>query len=231
MLRVEDLRLDYGPVRVLRGISLRVRPGEIVALLGGNAAGKTTTLRALAGLARPRSGRILLAGRELAGLLPHERLKRGLAYCPAERQLFPEMSVLENLEMGSYIWGRRARRSFRVSLEPIYGLFPILAERARQRAGSLSGGEQKMLAIGRALLSRPQLLLLDEPSLGLAPVAARQLAQAIKVLNGQGLTIMLVEQNAPLALTIAHRAYLLERGRITLEGIDLLKEQEDAISR
>ncbi len=217
MLQVDKLELNYGPVRVLQGISFDVEAGCIVALLGGNAAGKTSTLRAIAGLVRPHAGRIRFQKEDITALPAHEHPKRGLAYCPAERQLFPEMNVLENLEMGAYPFGRAGRRSLSIALESIYTVFPVLQARARQRAGTLSGGEQKILAIARALISRPKLLLLDEPSLGLAPAMVEQLARAIVGLSADGLTILLAEQNVPLAVELAQRVYFLERGRI-VEG-------------
>ncbi len=217
MLQVDKLKLNYGPVRVLQGISFEVERGSIVALLGGNAAGKTSTLRAISGLVRPQAGQIYFEKEDITALPTHEHPKRGLAYCPAERQLFLEMSVLENLEMGTYLFGRAGRQSLNTSFERVYAVFPILKARLRQRAGTLSGGEQKMLAIARSLMSRPKLLLLDEPSLGLAPAMVEQLAVAITDLNRQGVTILLAEQNVPLAAELAQRFYFLERGRIVEE--------------
>jgi branched-chain amino acid transport system ATP-binding protein len=217
VLQVDKLKLNYGPVRVLQGISFEVERGSIVALLGGNAAGKTSTLRAISGLVRPQAGQIYFEKEDITALPTHEHPKRGLAYCPAERQLFLEMSVLENLEMGTYLFGRAGRQSLNTSFERVYAVFPILKARLRQRAGTLSGGEQKMLAIARSLMSRPKLLLLDEPSLGLAPAMVEQLAVAITDLNRQGVTILLAEQNVPLAAELAQRFYFLERGRIVEE--------------
>jgi len=220
VLQVDRLELNYGPVRVLQGISFAVEAGSIVALLGGNAAGKTSTLRAISGLVRPNAGQIYFEKEDITVLPPHEHPKRGLAYCPAERQLFPEMSVLENLEMGAYLFGRDGRQALSVVVEKIYTVFPILKARSRQRAGKLSGGEQKMLAIARALISRPKLLLLDEPSLGLAPAMVDQLARAIVDLNADGLTVLFTEQNVPLAAELAQRVYSLERGRLVEEEIE-----------
>lgn len=220
MLQVDRLELNYGPVRVLQGISFAVEAGSIVALLGGNAAGKTSTLRAISGLVRPHAGQIYFEKEDITALPAHEHPRRGLAFCPAERQLFPEMSVLENLEMGAYRFGRAGRRSLSAAFESIYAVFPVLKVRTRQRAGTLSGGEQKMLAIARALMSQPKLLLLDEPSLGFAPAMVEQLARVIVGLNADGLTILLAEQNVPLAAELAQRVYSLERGRIVEEEIE-----------
>lgn len=220
MLQVDKLELNYGPIRVLQAISFEVEANSIVALLGGNAAGKTSTLRAISGLVRPHAGQIRFQKEDITALPVHEHPKRGLAYCPAERQLFPEMSVTENLEMGAYPLGHAVRQALSAMFESVYTVFPALKARARQRAGTLSGGEQKMLAIARALMSRPKLLLLDEPSLGLAPTMVEQLARAIVALNANGLTILLAEQNVPLAVELAQRIYFLERGRIVEDEVE-----------
>ncbi len=222
MLRVERLTLSYSLRPILRGITFNVEEGEIVSLIGGNAAGKTSTLRAIVGLAKSSAGRILFEERELAGILPHEALRLGIAFCASERQLFPEMSVLENLEMGAYIFGRERGFQFRHLLDQVLTLFDVLKERLEQRAGTLSGGEQKMLAVGRALMARPRLVLLDEPSLGLAPEMAERLATAILELNSQGLTFLIAEQNRSLAISMSHRVYQLERGEIIAEGSEIL---------
>ncbi len=221
MLRLENLTLNYGPLRVLQGVSLDVPERTIVALLGGNASGKTTTLRAIAGLSQVSAGTIAYHNQEITPLATHERVKLGIAFCGAERQLFPEMTVLENLEMGAHAQRPTSQQS-QFSLERVYALFPKLTDKLNQRASSLSGGEQKMVTIGRALLAQPRLLLLDEPSLGLAPHMVEELGQAMSKLNVQGLTILLAEQNLPLAMGLAHRVYLLECGRIVEE--EILKE-------
>jgi branched-chain amino acid transport system ATP-binding protein len=193
-----------------------VREGELVCLLGANGAGKTSTLRAISGLLRPTAGRVLLDGREIQGWEPAAILEAGIAHCPEGRRVFPYLTVQENLEMGAYV--RRDRRAVGEDLERVCSHFPILRERRRQMAGTLSGGEQQMLAIGRALMGRPRLLLLDEPSMGLAPVLVEQIFETIGEVNRQGTTILLVEQNAAMALSIAHRGYVLETGHIVLAG-------------
>ena len=214
MLELQGISVYYGKIRALHEASLRVGAGEIVALIGGNGAGKTTTLRAVSGLLRARSGRILFQDQEITRWTPERIVRAGLAHCPEGRQVFPEMSVLENLEMGAYARPAGAGDG----LERVFALFPVLRERRSQRAGSLSGGEQQMLAIGRALMSEPRLILFDEPSLGLAPVIVREVARSIRALNEAGVTVLLVEQNAQLAFTVAHRGYVLENGRIVLAG-------------
>lgn len=219
MLRIEDLKVNYGPLRVLQGISLGVTEREIVALIGGNAAGKTTTLRAVAGLAPTLMGKIVYKGLDITALAPHERVNLGIAFCGAERQLFPEMTVLENLEMGVYNVRHYVRQFWDKSIESVYELFPVLKTKTHQRASSLSGGEQKMVAIGRALLSQPKLLMLDEPSLGLSPQMVDELGQAIATLNKDGLTILIAEQNLSLAMGLSDRVYLLERGKILKQEI------------
>ncbi len=214
MLRLEDVYTYYGQIAALKGVSLHVDAGEIVALIGANGAGKTTTLRTISGLQRPRRGTIIFDGQRIDGLPPHEIAARGLVHAPEGRRLFHRMTVLENLELGAYT--RRDHASFRADVERIYQLFPRLAERAQQRAGTLSGGEQQMLAIARALMARPRLLLLDEPSMGLAPLVVETIFETLLEINRQGVTILLVEQNAHMALAIAHRGYVLETGRVIL---------------
>jgi branched-chain amino acid transport system ATP-binding protein len=216
LLTVDRLSVSYGPVQALRGISLAVDRGEIVTLIGANGAGKSTTLRALSGVVRPSSGSIVHNGVELAGLPSHRIARLGLAHVPEGRGVFANMSVRENLEMGAY--ARRPRSDDRERFARVYGLFPRLRERALQPAGTLSGGEQQMLALGRAMMQRPDLLLLDEPSMGLSPLLVREIFRMIVAINRSGTTVLLVEQNAFMALAIAHRGYVLETGEIALEG-------------
>jgi branched-chain amino acid transport system ATP-binding protein len=215
MLEILDLKVSYGPIKALDGVSLTVPRGGMVALLGANGAGKTTAIRAVSGLAAPRGGRILLAGKDIQGLQTHEIIRRGLAVAPEGRGIFANLTVLENLLLGAYF---RKKEAWLPDLKRVYELFPRLEERRDQGAGTLSGGEQQMLALGRALMSRPRLLLLDEPSLGLAPLLAREVFRIIRQLNEQGVTILLVEQNAAAALEIAHYGYVLENGRLALKG-------------
>ncbi len=213
LLELEDVRVHYGKVEALKGISLHVEEGEIVALIGANGAGKTTTLKTISGVRPLSSGSIRFEGRDLARVPAHERVRLGISQAPEGRRIFPGMTVLENLEMGAY--GRRdGKAGLDVDLERVFGLFPRLAERQRQPGGTLSGGEQQMLAIGRALMARPKVLLLDEPSMGLAPRLVSQIFDIISEINGQGTTVLLVEQNAAQALQRAHRAYVLETGWI-----------------
>ncbi len=215
MLRVTDLHVYYGEIHALKGASLAVDQGEIVALLGPNGAGKTTTLKTISGLLAPRTGAITLEGESLVGLPSHEIVYRGVAHVPEGRRIFNRLTVAENLELGAY---SRSDGAIRDDLERVFTLFPRLRERRSQVAGTLSGGEQQMLAIGRALMARPRLLLLDEPSMGLAPVLVEQIFETIQDINRGGTPILLVEQNAAMALTIAHRGYVLETGVIVLEG-------------
>jgi branched-chain amino acid transport system ATP-binding protein len=215
VLRVEDLHVYYGEIHALRGVALEVRQGEIVTLLGNNGAGKTTTLKTISGLLIPRNGRVLLDDVALGKVPPHEVVRKGIAHVPEGRRIFNRLSVLENLRMGAYA---RQDRGIEADLARVCALFPRLQERVAQVAGTLSGGEQQMLAIGRALMARPRLLLLDEPSMGLAPVVVEQIFQTVGDINRQGTTILLVEQNAAMALSIAHRAYVLELGSVTLSG-------------
>jgi len=216
MLEVSGLDAGYGDVQVLFGAALSVHQGEVVALLGSNGAGKTTLIRAVTGLIRPRSGSVSFAGDRIDTLTAHEVVDRGIACVPEGRQVFPQMSVEENLLLGSFL--RRARAGRARNLERIFALFPRLLERRGQDAATLSGGEQQMLAIGRALMSEPRLLLLDEPSLGLAPVVVQMVFRTIAEIRKQGLTVLIVEQNVQRTLRLADRAYVLELGRITLEG-------------
>ena len=215
MLEILDLKVAYGPIKALDGVSFTVPRARIVALLGANGAGKTTAIRAISGLAAPRAGRILLAGKEIQGLKTHEIIRRGLAVVPEGRRIFANLTVLENLLLGAYF---RNKAAWLPDLKKVYELFPRLQERRDQGGGTLSGGEQQMLALGRALMSRPRLLLLDEPSLGLAPLLVQEVFHIIRQLNGQGVTILLVEQNAAAALEIAHYGYVLENGRLALAG-------------
>jgi branched-chain amino acid transport system ATP-binding protein len=216
MLALEAVAAGYGDLLAIRAISLEVRAGECVALIGANGAGKTTTLRAITGLVPLRAGRIAFEGRSLAGLDPGRIVALGLAHVPEGRQVFPSLSVRENLEMGAR--SPDARAAHRASLEEVFALLPRLHERERQAAGTLSGGEQQMLAIGRGLMARPRLLLLDEPSMGLAPIAVRGILQIVETLNRQGTTILLVEQNVRRALALCHRGYVVENGAVTLSG-------------
>jgi branched-chain amino acid transport system ATP-binding protein len=215
MLEVEDLHVYYGEIHALQGISLRVAQGEIVALLGNNGAGKTTTLKTISGLLKPRQGRVLLEGRPIHQLAPHQIVARGVAQSPEGRKIFNRLTVTENLEMGAYL---RDDSAVREDMDRMFELFPRLRERRLQVAGTLSGGEQQMLAMGRALMARPRILLLDEPSMGLAPILVEQIFETVADINRQGTTILLVEQNAAIALSVAHRGYVLETGSIALTG-------------
>ncbi|MEE7501918.1 ABC transporter ATP-binding protein [Methylobacterium mesophilicum] len=216
MLEIRDLVCGYGHVTALKGLTIDVREGQLVALVGANGAGKSTTLRAISGLVPPRSGAIRFDGRDIAGAEPRRILAAGIAHCPEGRRVFPQMTVAENLAMGAYL--RRDRAAVAADLKRIYGEFPRLAERRDQAAGTLSGGEQQMLAIGRALMGRPKLVLFDEPSLGLAPNIVERMFAVIGAIRDVGTTVLLVEQNAFAALELCDYAYLLETGRIVLEG-------------
>ncbi len=226
MLTLNGVVTYYGNIQALKGISLEVEEGEMVALIGSNGAGKTTTLRTISGILPAHSGQIRFKGEPIHSMLPFEIIKKGIAHCPEGRRVWPDMTVFENLRMGAYL--RKDLSEMNNDLEKMYGLFPILKERRNQQAGSLSGGEQQMLAIARALMSSPKLLLLDEPSLGLAPIIVERVAETITSLNRAGTTILLVEQNAKLALMISSRAYVLQVGRIILLGDskDLLVNEE-----
>jgi branched-chain amino acid transport system ATP-binding protein len=216
LLELQDVHTYYGSIHALKGISLSIEGGEIVTLIGSNGAGKSTTLRTISGLLRPRRGAILLEQRRLDQLLPHEIVSLGVIHVPEGRRIFPRLTVQENLVMGAY--QRRDKDGIQRDLERVFALFPRLKERLHQKGGTLSGGEQQMLAIGRALMSRPRVLLLDEPSMGLAPVLVEMIFDIIREINQQGITILLVEQNARMALSVAHRGYVLETGRIVLSG-------------
>ena len=216
MLSVTDLHVYYGAIHALKGLSLTVQQGEIVTLIGANGAGKSTTLRAISGLIAPRSGDIAFEGSSIAGHGAHEIVRRGISQVPEGRRIFADMTVMENLELGAFI--RTDTDGIASDIEMVFDRFPRLKERRAQDAGTLSGGEQQMLAMGRALMSRPRLLLLDEPSMGLAPLLIKEIFSIIVDINRMGTTILLVEQNANMALSIAHRAYVLETGRITLSG-------------
>jgi|SRR4051794_13588894 len=212
LLEVENIHSFYGNVQALRGVSLTVEEGEVVTLIGSNGAGKTTTLRSINGILPPREGKIVFRSEEIQGMPVHDMVKRGIAQSPEGRKIFHRMTVLENLEMGAY--HRNDRAEIQQDMTHVFDLFPRLKERVKQEAGTMSGGEQQMLAIGRSLMSRPNLLLLDEPSMGLAPVLVERIFQVIKEINRQGTTILLVEQNANVALEIATRGYVLETGSI-----------------
>ncbi len=216
MLEVSDLHVYYGAIHALQGISLQVGEGEIVTLIGANGAGKSTTLRALSGLIRPRAGKVVFRNEDITRKPAHEIVKLGLVQAPEGRRIFANLTVAENLEMGAYT--RSDRKEIEASRERVFRSFPRLKERYHQMAGTLSGGEQQMLAIGRALMSRPTMLLLDEPSMGLSPILVDEIFAIIQEINQQGTTVLLVEQNAYMALSIAHRAYVLETGRIVLSG-------------
>ena len=216
MLELREVEVAYGNIRALKGISLTVAQGELVTLIGANGAGKSTTLKTISGLLRPKSGTLFYRGQPLERLSPHRIVALGISHCPEGRHLFGRLTVTENLRLGAV--QRHDRENVHGDIERIYKLFPILKERSAQLAGTLSGGEQQMLAIGRALMSRPQLLLLDEPSLGLAPILVSVIFDTIRQLKREGATILLVEQNARLALDIADRAYVMETGRVTLQG-------------
>ena len=215
MLEVRDLHVSYGEIRALKGVSFQVSEGEVVALLGNNGAGKTTTLRAISGLLAPRGGDVVFEGGSLVGVASHSIVRRGVTHVPEGRRIFNRLSVLENLEMGAFT---RSDAGVREDIDRVFSIFARLQERRTQVAGTLSGGEQQMLAIGRALMAKPRLLLLDEPSMGLAPVLVEQIFETVQTINRQGVTILLVEQNAAMALSIAGRGYVLETGGIVLEG-------------
>jgi branched-chain amino acid transport system ATP-binding protein len=229
MLEIQDVQADYGDVRALWSVSLQVEAGQVVALIGPNGAGKTTLLRTIVGLHAPSSGSIVLEGQRLNGLSPHTIVERGLVLVPEGRHIFSSMRVIENLELGAY--ASAARRQKVATLERVFAIFPDLAERPGQIAGSLSGGQQQMLAIGRALMGRPRLLLLDEPSLGLAPLVVRQIFGVIREINREGVTVLLVEQNARLALQLADNAYILEQGRVAGHGTGAALLQDDNVRR
>ena len=215
MLELSGVVVSYGRIEELKGLSMTVLQGEIVALIGANGAGKSTTLMSISGVANIKSGKISFEGREISGRPPHELVRMGISQAPEGRRIFPRMTVRENLEIGAFY---KSKGEMTSGLERVYGMFPTLSERSRQLGGTLSGGEQQMLAIGRALMSRPRLLLLDEPSLGLAPIMVSRIFRIIKEINQQGTTILLVEQNAKAALRLARRAYVMETGKIVMQG-------------
>ncbi|MED3624976.1 ABC transporter ATP-binding protein [Neobacillus thermocopriae] len=216
MLKVNDINVYYGNIHALKGVSLEIHQGEIVTLIGANGAGKSTLLKTLSGLLKPKSGEILFENEHLAGKVPQLIVKKGISHVPEGRRVFANMSVEENLELGAYL--RKDKQGIREDFEKVYQLFPRLYERRKQLSGTLSGGEQQMLAMGRALMARPRLLLLDEPSMGLAPLLVKTIFQIIEEINKTGTTILLVEQNANMALSIADRAYVIETGNIVASG-------------
>lgn len=216
MLKIDNIDVYYGAIHALKGISLEVNEGEIVTLIGANGAGKSTTLRTISGLLKPKTGSITFLGQNIAGVRAHEIVKKGISQVPEGRRVFAEMTVMENLDLGAFV--RKDKAGIQQDLKHVFELFPRLEERKNQSAGTLSGREQQMLAMGRALMSRPKLLLLDEPSMGLAPLLIKEIFNIIVDINKSGTTVLLVEQNANMALSIANRAYVLETGRITLSG-------------
>ena len=225
MLKVEDINVYYGNIHAVKGVSFEVAQGEIVTLIGANGAGKSTILKTVSGLLRSKSGKIKFLDKEIGSIEAYELTQRGLSHVPEGRRIFQQLSVEENLEMGGYM---RSKEDIKTTIEDVYKRFPRIRERRRQIAGTLSGGEQQMLAIGRSLMSRPKLVMMDEPSMGLAPVLVQQIFDIIKELNNAGTTILLVEQNALMALSIAHRGYVLETGKIVLSSNakDLLENDE-----
>jgi branched-chain amino acid transport system ATP-binding protein len=225
MLEVRDLRVHYGTVEAVKGVSFHLDTGEMISLIGANGAGKSTILRALTGLVKPSAGTITFEHISLLGLSPHQIIRMGIGHVPEGRRLFPKMTVLENLKMGAYL--QRSKADVATTLERIYEHFPILKERGQQRAGSLSGGEQQMLATARALMNRPRLLMLDEPSIGLSPIMTAEIGKIVQQINTMGVSVILVEQNAMLALTLAQRSYVLETGHIVMQGKaqDLLQDE------
>jgi len=229
VLELEDVRVYYGAIQALKGVSLEVRSDEIVTLLGSNGAGKTSTLRAINGLNRPRSGRIIFQGQDITTRPAHEIVKRGISQSPEGRKLFPRMTVSENLEMGAF--QRSDRSEMQADLDHVFELFPRLAERRNQKAGTLSGGEQQMCAIGRALMAKPKLLMLDEPSMGLAPIFVEKIFEIIVEINKEGTPILLVEQNALMALEVAQRGYVLETGRVVLADDAKALSQNEAVRK
>lgn len=228
MLKVNDINVYYGSIHAIKGVSFEVKKGEIVTLIGANGAGKSTILKTVSGLLRSKTGSINFLDKNISTVAPHKIVERGLAHVPEGRRIFLQMSVEENLEMGAYT---RGGKGVSEDLAKVYEQFPRLKERRKQTAGTLSGGEQQMLAMGRALMSRPQLLMLDEPSMGLAPILVEQIFEIIKSLHKDGTTILLVEQNAQMALSVADRAYVLETGKITLSGTGEELAQSDEIRK
>ena len=227
MLETVGLFVDYGGVHALRDVSVAIPDKGVAAIIGANGAGKSTLLKAIAGLVRPSKGSVRLDGEDIVRLKPHERLDRGIVLCPEGRRLFPELTVYENIRMGAY--RLRDNAAFRQRLEFLYGIFPRVAERSSQVASSLSGGEQQMVAIARALISKPRILMLDEPTLGLAPKLIHEVAKLVRTINEEGITVLLVEQNAKLALKISDRAFVLETGSVALEGTSAELLQSDRV--
>ncbi len=230
ILELKNVHTYYGHIHALKGMSLKVNEGEIVTLIGSNGAGKSTTLRTISGLLKPRQGQVILQGKRIDQVTPHEIVKLGVSQSPEGRRIFPRLTVLENLELGAFIH-KIGTPEYRADLERIFGLFPRLHERVNQKGGTLSGGEQQMLAIGRALMSRPRVLLLDEPSMGLAPVLVEQIFEIVKEINEQGMTVLLVEQNALMALGIAHRGYVIQTGEIVLEDTARNLETNETVQK
>ena len=229
MLELRDVHTFYGAIHALRGISMTIDEGEIVTLIGSNGAGKSTTLRTVSGLLKPRQGEVLFKDEPIQGRPPHEIVRLGVCQSPEGRRVFARMTVQENLEMGAF--SRRDKGALGADFDRVYGLFPRMKERIGQRAGTLSGGEQQMLAIGRALMSAPKLLLLDEPSMGLAPILVEQIFQIIQTINTQGTTVLLVEQNALMALAVAHRGYILQTGEIVLSDTAANLGKDEGVRR
>jgi branched-chain amino acid transport system ATP-binding protein len=227
MLKIEDINVYYGNIHALKGVSLAINEGEIVTLIGANGAGKSTLLKTISGLLKPKNGSILFEGQSISGKVAQAIVKQGLSHVPEGRRVFANMSVEENLELGAYL--RKDKQGIKEDFEKVYNLFPRLLERRKQLSGTLSGGEQQMLAMGRALMARPKLLLLDEPSMGLAPLLVKTIFRIIEEINKSGTTILLVEQNANMALSIADRAYVIETGKIVLSGSSDELNQSDQI--
>ena len=227
MLRIEGLRVNYGGIEAVKGITLEVPEKEIVTLIGANGAGKSTTLRTIAGIVKPASGKVLFQDKEITALSPDVIVSKGITLVPEGRRVFPDLTVLENLKVGAYL----RKDSLEKDIQWVYDLFPRLKERSWQAAGTLSGGEQQMLAVGRALMSRPKLMMMDEPSLGLAPLIVKGIFEIIKEINRQGVTILLIEQNANLALQTANTAYVLETGRLTMHGTGMELLNDEAIRK
>lgn len=229
MLNINNINVYYGNIQALKGVSLEINEGEIVTLIGANGAGKSTLLKTISGLLKPKNGEILFEGQTIAGKVAQTIVKKGISHVPEGRRVFANMTVEENLELGAYL--RKDKQGIREDFEKIYQLFPRLFERRKQHAGTLSGGEQQMLAMGRALMARPRLLLMDEPSMGLAPLLVKTIFRIIDEINKAGTTILLVEQNANMALSIAHRAYVIETGRIVIAGTADELNQSDQIRK
>ncbi len=229
MLEIKNLNVHYGVIHALKNVSLNVNPGEIVTLLGANGAGKTTTLRTISGLNKATDGEIIFKGKNITSIPANKRVEMKISQVPEGRRIFPAMTIVENLELGAYL--RRDKSNIKKDMDNVYKLFPILGQRKKQTAGTLSGGEQQMLAMGRALMSKPEILLLDEPSMGLAPLLVREIFDIIVNINKEGATILLVEQNAKMALSIAHRAYVIETGSIVMSGTGEELSKSDEIKK